>query len=321
MNKQELISIIIPVYNIETYLPRCLETVAAQSYQDLEIILIDDGSTDHSGEICDAFVETDKRAIVIHQHNSGLWAARNSGQRIARGNYLMFVDGDDYMHKDIVRIMYEALQRYKCDLAFVSLKETYKLDEKTDSIEENRIALVSQKQLMKRILRGGATYGAVWNKLYRKSLIDGIWSRDYPRIQDVDFNMRVYMRTNQAVWIQRDLYFWVQRFGSLTKTSDYRPLHCLCWVNISYRNQIEIPSNCFWYRGLLLKKLYRKMVFLKNSRWSSVDKVELCHKYEKSTKKAYWLNWRINPLEKIVVTILLHSPRLTRWLMKVTKNY
>ena len=102
---EELISVIVPVYNIEGYLPRCLETIAAQSYQNLEIILVDDGSTDSSGQICDSFAEKDCRTIVIHQQNQGLWAARNTGQKIAKGDYLMFADGDDYMHLETLKIM------------------------------------------------------------------------------------------------------------------------------------------------------------------------------------------------------------------------
>lgn len=204
---EELISIIIPVYNIEKYLPRCLETIAAQSYRNLEIILVDDGSTDKSGEICDEYVEKDKRACVIHQRNQGLWAARNNGQRIAKGNYLMFVDGDDYMDLDAITTLYQAINHVKqYDIAIIDYKKT------------------NQKQ----------------------------------------------------------------------------------------------------YGHYLLSYLYKQMVFWKNRNYRKIDEpvvFKQCNEYETATRKAYWLNWRINPLEKIVVTTLLHSPRLTRWLMKITKNY
>ena len=321
MNTQELISIIVPVYNVEQYLPRCLETITQQTYRNLEIILVDDGSTDSSGQICDEFAKNDKRAIVIHQPNSGLWAARNTGQKKASGNYLMFVDGDDYMHQETIRLLYEALQNTEYDLAFVSEKQTSVLYEDVISNKEFSKSIVSQKELIHNIIKGKRTFCVVWNKLYRKSIVKDIWSNNYPRVQDVDFNLRVHMRINKAIWIQSELYYFVQRSDSLRKTSDYIFLNHLCWVKILFSNLVELPNNCKQYRGLLLKRLYRKMVFLKYGRWSSNDKVELCRKYEKATRKAYWLNWRINPLEKIVVTLLLHSPHLTRWLMKVTKNY
>ena len=125
MSKKELISVIVPVYNIEVYLPRCIETIARQTYRNLEIILVDDGSTDGSGAICDEYVKTDERAIVIHQENQGLWAARNTGQKVAHGQYLMYVDGDDYLHVDAIKAMYEAInQNGSYDMAMIDRKFT-----------------------------------------------------------------------------------------------------------------------------------------------------------------------------------------------------
>ncbi len=106
---EELVSVIVPVYNIEAYLPHCLECIEAQTYKNLEIVLVDDGSTDGSGRICDEFAAKDPRARVIHQPNTGCWAASNAGQDAATGEYLWFPDGDDYFHKDIIRLMYEAI--------------------------------------------------------------------------------------------------------------------------------------------------------------------------------------------------------------------
>ena len=104
-----LISVIVPVYNVEKYLPRCLESIERQTYQNLDIILVDDGSTDQSGALCDAFAQRDVRARVIHQANEGLWSARNAGQRAAKGEFLFFPDADDYFHVDIIRLMYDAI--------------------------------------------------------------------------------------------------------------------------------------------------------------------------------------------------------------------
>ena len=92
MREEPLISVIVPVYNVETFLLRCLESITSQTYHNLEIILVDDGSTDSSGEICDSFVKTESRASVIHQENGGLWYARNTGQKEAKGDFIMFVE-------------------------------------------------------------------------------------------------------------------------------------------------------------------------------------------------------------------------------------
>ena len=184
---EELISIIVPVYNVVDYLPHCLETIAAQTYHHMEVILVDDGSTDDSGKICDEFAKNDKRAIVVHQNNKGLWAARNTGQRIARGNYLMFIDGDDYLHKDMVKIMYEALQDSQYDLALVSYKKTKRMDEEVESERTYNSVKMTQKELLCNLLSGDAFGGAVWNKMYRKTLIKDIYAQNYPRVQDMYF--------------------------------------------------------------------------------------------------------------------------------------
>ena len=108
-NKKRLISLVVSVHNIEDRLPKCLESISSQTYRHLEIILIDDGSTDGSGRICDEFASTDSRARVIHQQNRGLWAVRNRGLLESEGEYLIFPDGDDYFHKDYIRLMYESI--------------------------------------------------------------------------------------------------------------------------------------------------------------------------------------------------------------------
>ena len=321
MSEQGLVSIIVPVYNIENYLSRCLESIAVQTYQNLEIILVDDGSTDNSSILCDKFVEKDSRTKVIHQENSGLWAARNTGQKAANGEFIMFIDGDDYLHKDMVRIMCDALQDSQYEMALASYKKTKRLDEDVTSERAYNSVEISQKELLVDLLSGGAFGGAVWNKMYRKSLIKDIYAKNYPRGQDVDFNLRVFMKVNCAVWIQSELYYWVQRPGSLTKTPDYLSLALSCRVNSMYNNYINLPESCMQYSGMILKWLYKKMVFLKHGRWRCEQYINLCNQYEKDTFWDYWKNWDIPFYEKVGVTILLHSHHLTHWLMKVTKNY
>ena len=129
MNESELISIIVPVYNIESYLSKCLDTIGRQTYRNLEIILVDDGSTDSSGFLCDDFARKDPRTIVIHQPNQRQWAARNAGLRVAKGEYIMFVDGDDYIHLDTVKVLYEAIKQDRpFDMAMINYTGTSHAD-------------------------------------------------------------------------------------------------------------------------------------------------------------------------------------------------
>lgn len=324
MRQKELISIIVPVYNVADYLPRCLETIAAQTYHFLEIIVVDDGSTDHSGKICDEFAKTDKRAIVVHQNNVGLWAARNVGQRISRGNYLMFIDGDDYLHLDAVKTLYQAINSNKgYDIAMIDYKTTRVLDEDIQGKTEGNFQELTQAELVPKLLSREICRN-VWNKLYRRILIENIYANDYPRSQDLDFNIRVFIQANNAIFIRRKMYFWVQRATSLSNQHGYWDILYWCHCKMFYENYINLPNNKKKYGHYLLSRLYKEMVFLKNRNFGKEREEEVfsqCRKYEIATRKAYWLCWRINPLEKIGVTILLHNPRLTRWLMRVTKNY
>ena len=320
---EELISIIVPVYNVEGYLPKCLETIGAQTYRNLEIILVDDGSTDRSGAICDDFANKDKRAIVLHQKNLGLWAARNAGQRRAHGDYLMFIDGDDYIHKDVVNTLYKAINNSKYDIAIVDYKQTRSFDEDTLTVDEGEIEDLTQDELVSKLFNGQICRN-VWNKLYRRTLIENIYANDYPRAQDFDFNIRVFMSASGAVFIHRVMYFWVQRPTSLGHQQGYWDIVYWCFVKMFYENYVNLPSNNKQYGHYLLRDLYRKMVFWKNRSFRTDKECEVfkqCHDYEKATRKAYWSCMKIYLFEKIIVTTLLHCPRLARWLMEITKNY
>lgn len=106
----DLISVIVPIFNVEAYLRPCIESILASTYTTLQIILVNDGSTDHSGEICDEYTRKDTRIEVIHQKNAGLSPARNSGMKAAKGKYISFIDGDDYIHPQMYEVLLEALQ-------------------------------------------------------------------------------------------------------------------------------------------------------------------------------------------------------------------
>ena len=126
--KKALVSVIVPVYNIGTYLPRCLASIGAQTYAELEIILVDDGSTDNSVQICDEFVASDKRARVIHQVNQGDFAARDKGLHEAHGEYVYFIDGDDQIREKAIEIMVRVMEDYKSNLVICDFKYTNSME-------------------------------------------------------------------------------------------------------------------------------------------------------------------------------------------------
>lgn len=260
----ELVSVIVPVYNIEAYLPRCLECIKAQSYTNLEIILVDDGSTDSSGKICDEYAVSDSRARVIHHdHNIGLWAARNTGQDAATGEYLWFPDGDDYFHRDIVKIMYEAINLTnvdgnKYDLAIVNYRQTTKSDENT---EENTIPSFVDKTIdelfenmdfhMKKCISN-----SMWGKFFRTELIKDIHSDNYQYAQDRDFSIRVYFKEPRVIFIENELYWWVQRSSSQMGRADYSFIHEQCTTRMYYKNYMAINDMNKSYSRHILFSVY-----------------------------------------------------------------
>ena len=327
MKNNELVSIVVTVYNVEDYLPRCLETIAKQTYQSLEVILVDDGSTDCSGVICDNFARKDSRTVVVHQENAGQGAARNAGQRIARGKFLYFVDADDYLHLEAVEIMHDALKQHpQCDFAVVNHKNTNTMDEDVTEHGENTQIELTQVQLMEGFFgnpKWEFSSHVVWNKLFRKELVNGIESMNYKRAQDADFNFRVFLNTNNAVLINRHLYFRNRRPESLMRLPEDKKIRLLCMTQIYYYNYFGLPLGKEKYGSYLLEKLYTSMLFLKNNRLGKDDEKEvfqMCKDYEKATRKYYLKEKQIKNWKKVIVLMLLHSPRLTHWLMKVTKN-
>lgn len=324
---EELISVIVPVYNVEEYLPRCIETIAAQSYRNLEIILVDDGSTDSSGQICDEFAKNDIRAKVIHQENQGLWAARNTGKRAAHGEYLMFPDGDDYMHTDTIRLMYEVINNNGgYDFSMVERKSTERLDEDINACGANNLKELSQNELIDNMFskKIAMPYWNQWDKLYRATLIENVWSDNYRYAQDWDYNFRVFLRVNRVVLIRRPMYFWVQRYSSAMKRSDYWDIVLDCMCQMLAKNLADLPQDKKEYEYYLLDKLYTRMLFFKNRNYGSANQQKVfqqCREYIKTTQKAYWFCSRIPLYKKFIVYLLLYCPRLTHWLMRVTKNY
>ena len=322
----DLVSVIVPVFNIEDYLPHCLDCLANQTYKNLEIILVDDGSTDGSGRLCDEYATKDSRATVIHQHNQGLWAARNTGKNAASGEFLFFPDGDDYFHRDIIRIMYETINQDPAfDLAVVRKKKTWKDDEDTTSLVIPRMFIQTREDLIRGILAQGEDhyYAYMWNKLYRRSLIQNLQCEEYVRSQDFDFNIKAFLCTRKAAFIDNDMYFWLQRQGSLTKMPDsVLMMHC-CRTRALHRNYFCLSGENVVYRSVFLAKLYKTMVLWK-ARSASLENrqsiFEECQYIERTTRKSFLLDKHIGIHERIQSMVLLHTPSLTRILMRITHN-
>ena len=318
-----LVTLVISVYNIERLLPKCLESVAAQTYRNLEVLLVDDGSSDGSGRICDEFAATDSRVRVIHQENRGLWAVRNRGLAESKGEFITFPDGDDYFHKDYVRLMYEAITSGDYQLAVCDYRRVD--DYEADTVSDSRpvVEEMSQEDLLGKIRDLSecqtALWGANWNKLYRKSALPAPFQRNYRRCQDFDSNLRVFFQVNRAVFVRKELYYWYQWEGQATRIADITQVRNECRCQIYYDNYRALPEQVAGFKRHLIVNLYRRLLFWKNDSRGTADEQVSARKIREYQKKTwpYFLFRAAIPFYRRVHWLLaLNAPGLVSFLTK-----
>ena len=171
--QDELISIIIPVYKVEKYLEKCINSIIGQTYTNLQIILVDDGSPDNSGKICDKYAKKDSRVEVIHKSNGGLSEARNSGIERAKGKYIGFVDSDDYIKEDMYEVLYNLITRFQADVSICNLYDVVGDEKNIRNINEG-IKEYNRIDILKEVLMDKNIQSYAWNKLYKKELFDNL---------------------------------------------------------------------------------------------------------------------------------------------------
>lgn len=174
----ELITVIVPVYNVEIYLDKCIESIVNQTYKNLEIILVDDGSSDSSPQICDKWADKDSRITVIHKENGGVSSARNAALNIAKGDYISFVDSDDYIESNMYETLLSLALKNDADISRCSYRYEYNdnssLNETTVDYSKVSECVINVKEYMSNWYQAGLSYSACWNKLYKKELISDV---------------------------------------------------------------------------------------------------------------------------------------------------
>ena len=206
----KLISIIVAVYNIEEYLRRCLDSILAQTYDNIEILLVDDGSTDSSAKICDEYGAKDTRITVIHQENRGLSGARNTALKVAKGDYIGFVDGDDYINPDMYERMINAMESSGAMLAGCSYMQV------GDGVEaweySDRVLELTKEEFMHAYIWDDQPfhiYNSVWSKLFKKELVEGIEFPIGKCSEDITYTGEALAKCNKCVFIDAPLYNYV----------------------------------------------------------------------------------------------------------------
>ena len=212
----QTISVIVPVFNVAGYLPQCVDSILSQDYGNLEVILIDDGSTDGSGEICDRYAALDSRVRAIHQKNGGAAAAKNAGLRLATGEYLAFADSDDYLEPDAYGFLMKALLETGADAVQGSFREVYR-----NRAEEQRISeeILEGYDYLLRFPKDFSC-ALLWNKLYRRALFDGVFFEEGHKIDDEYFTYQGFLQPRKVVRMDRVVYNYRKRASSVMSSPE-----------------------------------------------------------------------------------------------------
>lgn len=219
------ISVIVPVYKVEKYLCRCVDSLLQQTYPDLEIILVDDGSPDRCGQICDRYAEAHSHVRVVHKENGGLSSARNAGIAAATGDYIGFVDSDDYVEPEMYAKLYGALAANDADISLCSYtyvdEETGAVDEKMRQSSPVKDEVLSRIQALEKLnpaAEGNSFYVTAWNKLYKRELFRDCLFREGWIHEDEFLVHHIFSRCEKIATLAEPLYLYVQRMGSITNT-------------------------------------------------------------------------------------------------------
>lgn len=212
----EKISVIVPIYRVEEYLPACLDSILRQTYGNLEILLVDDGSPDRCGEICEEYAARDARIRVIHKANGGLSSARNAGLEIASGDYIAFVDSDDFLEPDAYECMLAAAKKYDVGLVCAGRYDDDLSGASVPGLCPEREEAVSGEETARRIFRWNGMDSAAWDKLYCAALFDDVRYPEGMIAEDVPTTYRLALRAGRAALLPKRLYHYRHRENSIS---------------------------------------------------------------------------------------------------------
>ena len=282
------ISIIVPVYNVEQYLERCIESILAQTFTDFELILVDDGSTDLSKNICDNYKKIDNRVRVIHKKNEGVSKARNTGINISKGKYIQFIDSDDWIENDLLENILNRIKEDNSDIVFFGFNYENEDDEliKVKNCKGNEIVYGYEQCLEKALkLYKEDLFGYTWCKLFKSSIIKEnniLFNTNVSYCEDEEFTCKYYKYV-KSVSIDKGIYYhyiyyFKNRCSLTTNRNDediyVRDIVFSAWVDLLFKEDK--------YKLYLINKAYKNILFLfSNISWANLsqkDKVKECKK-------------------------------------------
>ena len=257
MSNKPCISVIVPVYNVDQYLDRAVRSILKQTYRNLEIILIDDGSNDASGKICDKYKFEDKRIIVIHKKNEGLSEARNAGINIAKGEYITFVDSDDNIEADMIEYLFYLIKKFKTSMSICSHKVIYEKSNKIRYLGNNKEELLDAEHCLLKMLYHKDVDTSAWGKLYDIKLFKNI---RYPKgklFEDIGTTYKFFIMSNFIACGYKDKYnYYVRENSIVTRKFSTKKMDLLLMTDSMGRDVIKIFPNL--KQAVLRRKVYAR---------------------------------------------------------------
>lgn len=305
-----MVSIIVPVHNTEKYIRKCVESLIGQTFTDLEVILVDDGSTDSSGEICEKIAKTDNRIHVFHINNSGVAYARNFGLEKSSGEYIMFVDADDYLDSALIETYYLQMQRDNSDIVIGGfLREEEGKQIGAFCIPEETISGV---EAVKRIYDNEEWfYPACWGKIYRRSIFDKIRFRPLRIGEDADIAMEVFFRASKISCIPYTGYHYVGHKNNTIKSKNY--MDDLIFFDCRFRRLEFLKDNPVLPKALYYKEQIHIIVELYRIHSKDIPNLWSCEEWRKVIERASCLN------KEILINPYLSIKEKIFWIMFQTK--
>lgn len=319
----ELISIIIPVYNVEKYLKVCLDSVCCQTYTNLQIILVDDGSTDSSGRICDQYARKDRRILVIHKEKGGASDARNEGIKAAVGSYIGFVDADDWVEPD----MYEQMLAY-CRANDLDVVSARFLEEREGETSEDRYSgefeIFTGVQMLEIFLYGKGNRlvsSAVWDRLYKQDILQGLLFPKGKCYEDIYYTTEVFLRANKCGYWDRGIYHYRIREDSVTGMGERNRTYFNPNIITDYLVLMKQRADLLYAAGYtdlgdegMFQYLYQVLRCMEKTYGKKEYRIyyEDLQRIYRSNKK--WMLWYAGKIRNLPRKILLYVSTFSVWM-------
>lgn len=309
--KNDLVSVIVPVYNVEKYLDKCIKSIVNQTYENIEIILVDDGSPDSSSEICDFWAKKDGRIKVIHKTNGGLSSARNAGIELATGDFLVFIDSDDYPEPDMIEFLHNLVTSGDYDVARCGCYIEDLIGNASSVLGNGETLAPTYDELIIDLMNGGHLSGVVWNKIYRRSAIGDIrFDTADGCSEDIMYNYRVFSKTSRVVFCDEPKYHYAVRNDSIINNEFTEGAFCILRAKrLITDSQCDNPTTfSYCVKGYIQSAFIVLSGVVSHQKFT--DKIPVIRADILKHKKEIFFSGKYSNLDKIKTLLLWLAPKL-----------